>query len=165
MSKPSSFDVVSEVDLQEVDNAVNQAAKEIQQRYDLKDTKTILELNKKEKTISLETRDEYSRKQSVEILQSKMIKRGVSLKALKLQNPEPTSNGRVKQKINLENGISKDNAKRITKLIKDLKLKVTAQIMDEKIRVQGAKKDDLQLVIQEIKNADFDFAVQFVNYQ
>jgi hypothetical protein len=165
MAKNPSFDIVSEIDLQEVDNAVNQATKEIHQRYDLKDSKTELELNKKDKLISMNTRDDYSRKQSIDILQSKFIKRGLSLKSMKLEEPEPASNGRLKQKISLQNGISKENAKLITKLIKDLKIKVNAQIMDEKVRVQGAKKDDLQAVIQAVKDADFDFPTQFVNYQ
>ena len=165
MAKNSSFDIVSEIDLQEVDNAINQAIKEIRQRYDLKDSKTELELNKKDKLISLNTKDDYSRKQSIDILQTKLIKRGLSIKALKMEDPEPAAGGRLKQKINLQSGISKDNAKKITKLIKDLKIKVSAQIMDERVRVQGAKKDDLQTVIQSVKEADFDFPTQFVNYQ
>ena len=165
MAKNSSFDIVSEIDLQEVDNAINQANKEIRQRYDLKDSKTELELNKKDKLISLNTKDDYSRKQSIDILQTKLIKRGLSIKALKMEDPEPAAGGRLKQKINLQSGISKDNAKKINKLIKDLKIKVSAQIMDERVRVQGAKKDDLQTVIQSVKEADFDFPTQFVNYQ
>lgn len=165
MAKNSSFDIVSEVDLQEVDNAINQAIKEIRQRYDLKDSKTELDLNKKDKLLSMNTKDDYSRKQSIDILQSKLIKRGLSIKALKLREPEPAASGRLKQTIELQSGISKDNAKKITKLIKDLRLKVSAQIMDERVRVQGSKKDDLQLVIKSVKDADFDFPTQFVNYQ
>jgi uncharacterized protein YajQ (UPF0234 family) len=165
MAKNSSFDIVSEVDLQEIDNAINQAIKEIRQRYDLKDSKTELELNKKDKLVTLNTKDDYSRKQSVDILQSRLIKRGLSIKALKMAEPEPAASGRLKQIINLQSGISKDNAKKITKLIKDLKLKVSAQIMDERVRVQGAKKDQLQEVIQAVKDADFDFPTQYVNYQ
>lgn len=164
MAKNSSFDIVSELDLQEIDNAINQAIKEIRQRYDLKDSKTEMDLNKKEKLISLNTKDDYSRKQSIDILQTRLIKRGLSIKALKMEEPEPAASGRLKQKINLQRGISKDNARKITKLIKELKLKVSAQIMDEKVRVQGAKKDDLQQVIQSVKDADFDFPIQLVNY-
>ena len=164
MAKTSSFDIVSEIDLQEVDNALNQAIKEIRQRYDLKDSNTELELNKKDKLITMNTKDDYSRKQSIDILQSKLIKRGLSIKALKLQEPEPAAGGRLKQVINLQSGISKDKAKKITKLIKDLKRKVNAQIMDEKIRVQGAKKDELQAVINAVKEADYNFPTQFVNY-
>ena len=165
MAKNSSFDIVSELDFQEIDNALNQAIKEIRQRYDLKDSKTEMELNKKEKLISLNTKDDYSRTQSIDILQTRLIKRGLSIKALKLEEPEPAASGRLKQKINLQSGISKDNSRKIIKLIKELKLKVSAQIMDEKVRVQGAKKDDLQQVIESVKNADYDFPVQFVNYQ
>jgi len=153
MAKNSSFDIVSEVDLQEVDNALNQAIKEIHQRYDLKDSKTELELNKKDKLITMNTKDDYSRKQSIDILQTKLIKRGLSIKALKMEEPESAANGRLRQKINLQSGISKENAKKITKMIKELKLKVNAQIMDEKIRVQGSKKDDLQAVINVVKEA------------
>lgn len=165
MAKNSSFDIVSELDFQEIDNALNQAIKEIRQRYDLKDSKTEMELNKKEKLISLNTKDDYSRTQSIDILQTRLIKRGLSIKALKMEEPESSASGRMKQKINLQSGISKDNARKITKLIKELKLKVSAQIMDERVRVQGAKKDDLQQVIESVKNADYDFPVQFVNYQ
>ncbi|MBL1214725.1 MAG: YajQ family cyclic di-GMP-binding protein [Ignavibacteriae bacterium] len=165
MAKNSSFDVVSEIDFQEIDNALNQAIKEIRQRYDLKDSKTELELNKADKVISLNTKDDYARKQSLDILQTRMIKRGLSIKVLKLDEPESAASGRIKQKINLQSGISKDNSRKITKLIKELKLKVNAQIMDEKVRVQGAKKDDLQEVMQAVRDADFDFPVQFVNYQ
>ena len=164
MASNPSFDIVSEVDMQEVDNALNQAIKEISQRYDLKDSNTTCELNKKDKLLTINAKDDYSRKQSIDILQSKFIKRGISIKALKYSEPEPASGGRVKQIITLLNGIEKENAKKITKLIKDLKFKVTAQIMDEKIRVQGAKKDDLQAVIKAVKEAEFDFPTQFVNY-
>jgi uncharacterized protein YajQ (UPF0234 family) len=165
MAKNSSFDIVSEIDFQEVDNALNQAIKEIHQRYDLKDSATELELNKKDKFINLNTKDDYSRKQSIDILQTRFIKRGLSIKVMKLDEPETAASGRLKQKINLQSGISKDNAKKITKMIKDINIKVNAQIMDERIRVQGAKKDDLQIVIQKVKEADLDFPVQFVNYQ
>ena len=165
MAKNSSFDIVSEIDFQEADNAVNQAIKEIHQRYDLKDSATEIELNKKDKLINLNTKDDYSRKQSIDILQTRFIKRSLSIKVMKLEEPEPAANGRLRQKISLQSGISKDNAKKITKMIKDLNLKVGAQIMDERIRVQGAKKDDLQIVIQKVKEADLDFPVQFVNYQ
>ena len=165
MAKNSSFDIVSEIDLQEVDNAVNQASKEISQRYDLKDSKTVIDLNKKENQISINTKDDYSLKQSIDILQSKFIKRKISLKAMEIKESEPAANGRLKQVINLKAGISKENAKKITKMIKEMKLKVNAQIMDEKVRVQGAKKDELQEVIKAVKEASLDFPVQFTNYQ
>jgi uncharacterized protein YajQ (UPF0234 family) len=162
MAKNSSFDIVSEIDFQEADNAVNQAIKEIHQRYDLKDSATEIELNKKDKLINLNTKDDYSRKQSIDILQTKFIKRGLSIKVMKLEEPEPAASGRLRQKISLQSGISKENAKIITKMIKEMNVKVSAQIMDERIRVQGAKKDDLQIVIQKVKEAELDFPVQFL---
>ncbi len=163
MAQNHSFDIVSEIDLQEADNAVNQALKEIHQRYDLKDSATSMELSKKEKNISINTKDDYSLKASIDILQTKFIRRGISIKALKLEDTEPAAGGRIKQLINLQSGISKDNAKKITKMIKDSKLKVNAQIQDEQIRVQGAKIDDLQSVIQMVKESELDFPTQFVN--
>jgi len=150
MAKNSSFDVVSEIDFQEVDNAVNQAIKEIQQRYDLKDSKTEVTLNKNDKVILINTKDDYSLKASYDILQTKFLKRQLSLKSMQPEESEPASGGRLRQK---------------TKLVKELKLKVNAQIMDEKIRVQGAKRDDLQAVINAIKEADLEFPTQFVNYK
>ncbi|AFH49901.1 Hypothetical protein IALB_2196 [Ignavibacterium album JCM 16511] len=163
MAQNHSFDIVSEIDLQEVDNAVNQALKEIHQRYDLKDSNTTIELNKKDKLLTLNTKDDYSLKQSIDILQTKFIRRGISIKAIKLNEPEQAAGGRLKQIINLQSGISKDNAKKIVKMIKDSKLKVNAQIQDEQVRVTGPKIDDLQTVIKMIKEADLDFPTQFVN--
>ena len=163
MAQNHSFDIVSEIDFQEVDNAVNQATKEIQQRYDLKDSHTEIELNKKDKFLNINTKDDYSRKASVDILQSKFIKRGISIKALKYDEPETASGGRVRQKINLQSGISKENAKKITTLIKNSKLKVNAQIQDEQIRVQAPKIDDLQAVIKMVREAELDFPTQYVN--
>ncbi len=163
MAQNHSFDIVSEIDLQEADNAVNQALKEIHQRYDLKDSKTEIILNKKEKNISINTKDDYSLKSSIDILQTKFIRRGISIKALKLEEPETAAGGRIKQLINLQSGISKDNAKIITKMIKDSKLKVSAQVQDEQVRVQGSKIDDLQSVIKMIKDADLNFPTQYVN--
>ena len=128
MAKNSSFDIVSEIDFQEADNAVNQAIKEIHQRYDLKDSATEIELNKKDKLINLNTKDDYSRKQSIDILQTKFIKRGLSIKVMKLEEPEPAANGRLRQKISLQSGISKDNAKKITKMIKEMNVKVSRLI-------------------------------------
>lgn len=163
MAKNHSFDIVSEIDFQEADNAVNQAAKEINQRYDLKDSRTEIELNKKDKFININTKDDYSRKASIDILQTKFIRRGMSIKVFNPEEPQPAASGRLRQKINLRSGISKENAKKITKLIKDSRLKVNAQIQDEQVRVQGAKIDDLQEVISMLKDADLDFPTQYVN--
>lgn len=165
MAQNHSMDIVSEIDFQEADNAVNQAVKEINQRYDLKDSGTTIELNKREKTIVINTKDDYSGKASIDILQSKFIKRGISVKALKLEEPETAAGGRLRQKINLQSGISKDNAKIITKMIKDSKLKLNAQIQDEQVRVLGPKIDDLQAIIKMIKEAELDFPTQFVNFK
>ncbi len=163
MAQNHSFDIVSEIDFQEVDNAVNQALKEIHQRYDLKDSNTQIELNKKDKLLTINTKDDYSRKASIDILESKFIRRGISIKALKFKEPEAAAGGRLKQIINLQSGISKENAKLITKMIKDSKLKVNAQIQDEQIRVTAPKIDDLQSVIKLVKEAELDFPTQFVN--
>ena len=165
MASSHSFDIVSEIDFQEADNALNQAIKEIHQRYDLKDSNTELTLNKKEKLISINTKDDYSRKQSIDILQTKFIKRGISIKALKALEPEPAANGRIKQIINLQSGISQENAKIITKLIKESKLKVSAQIQDEQVRVQTTKIDDLQFIMKLVKETELEFPVQFTNYK
>jgi hypothetical protein len=165
MASNHSFDIVSEIDFQEVDNAINQAIKEIQQRYDLKDSHTEVVLNKKDKLVSINTKDDYSRKQSIDIIQTKFIKRGISIKALKYNEPEPAANGRLKQVIDLQSGISKENAKLITKRIKDSKLKVNTQIQDEQVRVTASKIDDLQDVIKLVKEDDLDFPVQFTNYK
>jgi uncharacterized protein YajQ (UPF0234 family) len=163
MAQNHSFDIVSEIDFQEADNAVNQALKEIHQRYDLKDSNTELELNKKDKLININTKDDYTLKAAVDILETKFIRRNISIKTLKFNEPEAAAGGRLKQVINLQSGISKENAKIITKMIKDTKLKVNAQIQDEQIRVTAPKIDDLQDVIKLVKEADLDFPTQFVN--
>jgi cyclic-di-GMP-binding protein len=165
MAQQSSFDIVSEVNLQEVDNALNQARKEIIQRYDFKDSKTEIDFNEKEKQITLHTIDEFHLKSAVDILQSKLIKRGVSIKALRYGPIETSTGATVKQQITLVIGISKDDARAVVKLIKDSKVRVQAQIMDDQVRVSGKDKDDLQSVIQLMRDADLSFPVQFVNYR
>ncbi len=165
MADSFSFDIVSEVDMQEADNAVNQALKEIQARYDFKGSNTVMELEKKEKTILVESDSDFRLKQVVDILESKFVKRGISLKALKYGEIEQGTKGIARQKISLQSGIDKENAKTITKMIKDLPVKVQAQIQDEQVRVTGRSKDDLQVVIQELRSADLPVAVQFVNYR
>lgn len=163
MAQNHSFDIVSEIDFQEADNAVNQALKEIHQRYDLKDSSTEIELNKKDKLININTKDDYSHKSSIDILETKFIRRNISIKAFKFNEPEAAAGGRLKQVINLQSGISKENAKIITKMIKDAKLKVNAQIQDEQVRITAPKIDDLQAVIKLVKEAELDFPTQFVN--
>lgn len=163
MAQNHSFDIVSQVNFQEVDNAVNQAVREIHQRYDLKDSNTQIELNKNDKLITIITKNDYSLKSGIDILQTKFIRRGISIKVLKFDNPESAAGGRIRQKIILQSGISKENAKKITKMIKESKLKVNAQIQDEQIRVQAPKIDKLQAVIELVKNANLDFPTQYVN--
>ena len=161
----NSFDIVSQVDMQEVDNALNQVRKEIGQRYDFKDSKTSIEVREKEHEIVLLSDDDFRMKAVVDIVQSKMVKRGVHLKALTFMPVEPAAGGLVRQVIKLQNGIEKENARLIVKMIKDSKLKVQAQIMDDQVRVSGKSKDDLQSVMGLLRQADLAFAMQFVNYR
>ena len=165
MAQQNSFDIVSEVNLQEVDNAVNQAQKEIIQRYDFKAIRTSIELDQKEKKIVLMTGNEFHMKSVVDILQSKLIKRSVPVKALRYGTIEQAAGSSVRQTVTLQVGIAKDDAKKITKLVKDSKLKVQAQIMEDQVRVSGKDKDDLQAIISLLRGQDFPFALQFVNYR
>lgn len=159
-----SFDIVVEVDTQEIDNAVNQAVKEIGQRYDFRGSKSKIDWDK-DKEITLVGDDDYKLRAVLEVLQSKMIKRGISVKNLVLGTPESATEGTMKQKVTVQQGIPTEHAKKITKLIKEKKLKVQPQIQDEQVRVTGKKRDDLQEVIAAIRNADFDLEFQFVNFR
>lgn len=165
MAQQNSFDIVSDVNLQEVDNALNQARKEIIQRYDFKDSKTVIDFNQKEKQITLHSIDEFHLKSTVDIVQSKLVKRGVSLKALRYGAVEPAANSTVRQVITLIVGINKDDARLVVKMIKDSKIRVQAQIMEDQVRVSGKDRDDLQAVIQILRDADLKFPVQFANYR
>lgn len=165
MADSFSFDIVSEVDLQEVDNAVNQARKEIAQRYDFKGSKSAIDLNVKERTIALLSDDDFKIRSVLDVLQSKLIKRNVPVKALSYSAVEPAAGGSVRQQITLRVGIDKENAKRIVKMIKETRLKVQAQIMDDQVRVSGKVKDDLQSIMTMLRQADLDFAIQFTNYR
>ncbi len=165
MADTSSFDIVSKVDMQEVDNALNQTRKEIIQRYDFKGSKTSIELKQKELEIVLISDDDFKMKAVVDILQNKFVKRNVPLKALTYSAIEPAAGSTVRQTIKLQNGIDKENAKLIVKMIKDSRLKVQGQIMEDQVRVSGKSKDDLQAVIALLRQADLKFAVQFVNYR
>lgn len=165
MAAQYSFDIVSEVDSQEVDNAINQAMKEILQRYDFKGSKSEITFNKKENAVNVASDDEYKLKAVIDILQNKMIKRGISIKALKYGSIEPASHGSVRQEIKLQQGIEKEDAKKIVKMIKDTKMKVQAAIQDEQVRVSGKDKDDLQAVMKLLRDSELDFAFQFTNYR
>lgn len=165
MAGSSSFDIVSEVNLQEVDNAVNQARKEIGQRFDFKGSKSTIELSPKEQRLTIISDDDYKLRSVIGILQDKLIKRSVPAKALDHGAIEPAAGGTVRQVIQLRVGIGKDDARLLVKLIKETKRKVQAQIMDDQVRVSGKNKDDLQAIITMIRNAELKFAVQFTNYR
>lgn len=165
MAAQNSFDIVSEIDLQEVDNAVNQALKEVTTRYDLKDSKATIELNKKDNLLNLHCVDEFKLKSVIDILQNKMIKRGISLKAMNQGTIEQASGGSARVEIKLQQGIDKENARKLVKMIKDTKIRVQAAIQEDKVRVTGKSRDDLQDVISMIKEADLDFETQFTNYR
>jgi len=160
-----SFDIVSEVDLQEVDNAVNQSKKEVAQRYDFKNSKSSIDYNREKKTLTLIADDDFKLRSLTDILATKLTKRGVSLKSLVFKTPEKVFGGNIQQVIELATGIPKDKAKDLVKIIKDLGLKVQAQIEGEKIRVFSPKKDDLQAVITHIRAIDFPLALTFCNYR
>jgi cyclic-di-GMP-binding protein len=158
-----SFDIVSSFDHQELKNAVDQTRREVGQRYDLKDTKTTIEEDPKKLTITTES--ETSMQAVRDLLESKFVRRGLSLKILDYGEIEQASGGRVRQVANLKEGISEDLAKQITKRIRDEFKKVTAQIQGDAVRVQAKSKDDLQAVITAFRDADYPVALQFVNYR
>jgi hypothetical protein len=164
MASTYSFDVVSKFDYQELKNAVDQAQREIQQRYDLKDTGTEIALTEKDITIS--TASEYSLQAVRDTLESKLIKRSLSLKILDYEKEEQASGGRVRQHVKLREGLNDEVAKKLSKQIRDEFKKVTPQIQGDLIRVQAKNKDDLQAVIQSLKGMDdLPVALQFVNYR
>lgn len=165
MAQQNSFDIVSEVNMQEVDNALNQAQKEVAQRYDLKDSKSTISFDQKEKIVTLSSLNEFTLKSVVDVLQNKFIKRGIHLKSLEYSPVEQAAGGTARQKITLRVGIDKENAKTLVKAIKESKLKVQAQIMEEQVRVSGKDRDELQAVIAKLKAFDFPLPLQFTNYR
>ena len=164
-SKSCSFDIVSETDMAEVQNAINQSMMEIRQRFDFKNSKSNIELKTKENQIVLLSDDEYKLKSVIDILQGKLTKRKVSLKALDYGKVEPASGAAVRQTISIQQGIPQNKGKEIIKFIKGLGRKVQGQMMDDQVRVSGKKKNDLQSVIAELKQKDFNIAMQFINYR
>ena len=160
-----SFDIVSEVDMQEVDNAVNQAKKEISQRYDFKGSKCEIDFKREEKKLILVADNDYKLRALRDVLNGRLIKRGISLKSLDLGQPQQAFEGTVRQHIDIAVGIDKEKAKELVKIIKDMKLKVQASIEGEKLRVTAAKKDDLQEVISNIKSIEFSLPLSFCNYR
>jgi uncharacterized protein YajQ (UPF0234 family) len=163
MAAENSFDIVSTVDLQEVRNAVNQAEKEIVNRYDLKKAAVSLRLEGEE--IVLEAADEYSLEQALEILKTKLVRRSIQLKSLRYGKVEPASGARARQKITLQQGIPTDTSKKIVAEIKSRKLKVQGAIQGDTVRVSGKNRDDLQTVIAMLKELDLDVPLTFTNYR
>lgn len=163
MASVISFDIVSKFDRQELKNAIDQAEREIQTRYDLKDTKT--ELNLTDKDLTINTASELSLQAVRDILESKLLRRGLSLKILDYGKAEEASGGRMRQTVDFKEGIPDDLAKKISKKIRDEHKKVTPQIQGDALRVQGKNRDDLQAVIQSLKSEEFPVALQFVNYR
>ncbi len=158
-----SFDVVSEVNMQEVDNAINQVTKEVAQRYDFKGTKTTLTLDKDQ--IHIISDDDYKMKAVIDILLSKSVRRGVDIKSLEIGKAEPAGGSLVKCDVKIIQGIETEKAKKMTQAIRDSKIKVQAQIQDEQVRVTGKKRDDLQEVMGLLKGQDFGVALQFKNFR
>ena len=160
-----SFDIVSEVDLQEMDNAVNQANKELAQRYDFKDSKASIAYDRQEKKITLIADNDFKLRALTDILVTRMAKRGISIKSLKFNPPEKAFEGYLRQSVDICCGINKEKAKELVGIIKKLDLKVQTQIEGEKIKVSSAKKDELQAVIAHVKGLNFSIPLNFCNYR
>ena len=163
MAKDNSFDVVSQVDMQEVNNAVDQAARELRTRFDFKGSRSDIAYDGE--TITLIGDDEFKLKNLIDILESKMVKREVDLKSLRYGKIEPAAKDTVRQRVTFIQGLDKDKTKIITKMVKESKLKVQANIQGEQVRISGKNRDDLQLIMQKIKDYEFDIPIQFVNYR
>ncbi|MFH1258899.1 MAG: YajQ family cyclic di-GMP-binding protein [Elusimicrobiota bacterium] len=160
-----SFDIVSEVDLQEMDNAVNQANKELAQRFDFKNSKASIVYDRKEKKITLIADNEFKLKALTDLLSLRIAKRNISLKCLTFKDPEQAFEGYLRQTVEISMGIEKEKAKELVAIIKKLGLKVQAQIEGEKIKVNSSKKDDLQAVITHLKGLNFSIPLGFINYR
>lgn len=165
MAKESSFDVVSTIDMQEVDNAYQQTKREISQRYDLKGSGAQVDFDKQAKTITVSAPSDFVAKQVIDVLSSKLVRRGIELSALKWENAQPAAGQSVRVPGRLIEGIDKETAKKISKDIKDTKLKVKATIEGDKLRVSSASKDALQEVISFLKGQDYGQPLQYVNYR
>ncbi|MBI4683777.1 MAG: YajQ family cyclic di-GMP-binding protein [Nitrospirae bacterium] len=165
MADEHSFDIVSKVDMQEVLNAVQQSTKEMSQRFDFKGSKSSIDLNKDKGEITLIADDDYKLKSVTDILQSKLAKRGVSLKSLQYGKLEQAAGGAIRQTITLQQGIAQEKAKEIVKIIKDSKLKVQAEIQKDQVRVKAKKIDDLQTIMGILKGKDLGIHMEFANYR
>ena len=165
MAKDSSFDVVSVVVMQEVDNAFQQASRELSQRYDLKGTGATLDLSKKDGVFSIEAPSEFIASQVRDVLSSKLVKRGIDLAAVRWDKPQAATGMTVRQSGSVIQGIDQDTAKRIAKDIRDSKAKAKATVEGDKLRVSSASRDVLQSVIASLKEGDYGQPLQFVNYR
>ena len=165
MADQNSFDVVSKVDMQEAKNAIDQALKEIHQRFDFKGTKTELTLKEKENELVIVSDDEYKLKSVVDILKAKLIKRNVSVKAFEFGVVEPALGGTVRQTAKIQNGLAIEKAKEIVKAVKEGKFKAQAQIQGDQLRVVSKSRDELQVVITFLKSKDFGVDLQYINYR
>ena len=163
MAAENSFDVACKLDMQEVANAINQAKREIETRYDLKGAKNDVVQDKMEIVIS--SGDDMKLRAVLDILQSKLHRRGIDLKALTVGEPEPAAGGTLRQRITLQDGVPIEKAREIVRLVKDTKLKVQASIQEKQVRVTGKNRDDLQAVIALLKDKDLGIALQFTNYR
>lgn len=163
MAAEYSFDAVSRVDMNEVANAVNQTRKEIQTRFDFQGSKAALDLDQKAWTVTLTGDDDQKLRNMLEILQQRMAKRGISMRALDVGPPQQAGGGVKKQTVTLRHGITTEKAKEMQRLLRDSKLKISSQIQDDQLRVSGAKKDDLQAAIAVLRKGDFGIELQFVN--
>ena len=165
MAKDNSFDIVSQVDMQEVDNAVQQAAKELTQRYDLKDTKSSITLDKAGAAITVAAPDDFVMRQVIDVLNTKLVRREIDLKAIAWNKPETASGGTVRMVGKVVNGIEAELARKINKDIRDQKLKVKVQIEGDQLRVFSPSRDELQQVIAFVKQQDYGIPLQFTNYR
>lgn len=165
MASDNSFDIVSKVDMQEVKNAVDQALREIETRFDFKGSDSTVDLDEKKGTISLATENETRLKSIVDILESKLHKRGIDIRSLDLGKVEDAAKGTVRQAGTIKQGLDSETAKKIVKLIKDSGLKVQAAIQADQVRVTAKSRDDLQKVIASLKAAELDTPLQFSNYR
>ena len=165
MAKDCSFDVVSQVDMQEVDNAYQQTARELTQRYDLKGSGAKIELSKQDALFTITAPSDFVAKQVRDVLESKLVRRGVDIKAIQWDDPKPAAGGNVRVLGRIVQGIDQPTAKRIAKVVRDQKLKVKVTIEADKLRVSSTSKDTLQQVIQLLRDQDFGQPLQFTNYR
>ena len=165
MAADNSFDIVSKIEIQEVKNAIDQATKEVNARFDLKDSKSSIKLDGDEKGLELASADAYKLEAVTQILEQKLIKRGISIKSLEYGKIEPAANASVRQKVTLRQGIATEKAKEIVKRVKDAKSKVQATIQGDTVRITGKDRDTLQETIALLKGHDFGIDMQFTNFR